>query len=577
MVGRGTKQSKFHKVTLPGSGRFQTVKGGLKKGSAFKNSNASSKIGRSSDPSKDSVKAGGRVRNKGTVKRLELYRAKAPNKRDLHKQEAKPQRIEPDRRWFGNTRVIKQDKMAKFREELAKEIHDPYQVVLKSSKLPMSLLTDDSGKREKVDLLRAEKYAECFANGKTQKPRPSLQVTDLSELATSAEKGIEDYKEKQLSGCGDKQLKVNLESGYEFEEGEGDIVKGHDHEEVFLKGTSKRIWRELYKVVDSSDVIIHVLDARDPEGTRCRALEENIKKNHPHKHVVLLLNKCDLVPNWAAKKWCALLRKEKPCLAFHSSITNPFGKNSLISLLRQFAKLMCGPGGKQQLQVGFIGYPNVGKSSVVNTLKKKQVCKAAPIPGETKVWQYICLTRKIYAIDCPGIVPITKVDLENDSNKVLKGVVRAEKLENPSVYVDEVLRRVKKHYLVKKYNLYENGGKRYQKGEKLLEMAWENGEEFLTKLATKMGKLRKQGEPDLEIAARIVLYDWQRGRIPFFQEPPKDENDLEGSEEEQEKEKVEDIQLPNREVLEAEVRKEEKKETKKKKPFSKIQEKEAED
>ena len=41
-----------------------------------------------------------------------------------------------------------------------------------------------------------------------------------------------------------------------------------------------------------------------------------------------------------------------------------------------------------------VGYPNVGKSSVINTLKRKKVCKAAPVPGETRVWQYIALTRQ---------------------------------------------------------------------------------------------------------------------------------------------------------------------------------------
>jgi nuclear GTP-binding protein len=51
-----------------------------------------------------------------------------------------------------------------------------------------------------------------------------------------------------------------------------------------------------------------------------------------------------------------------------------------------------------------IGYPNVGKSSVINALKQKLVCKSAPIPGETKIWQYVALTRRIYMIDCPGIV-----------------------------------------------------------------------------------------------------------------------------------------------------------------------------
>lgn len=51
-----------------------------------------------------------------------------------------------------------------------------------------------------------------------------------------------------------------------------------------------------------------------------------------------------------------------------------------------------------------VGYPNVGKSSIINSLKNKKVCRAAPIPGETKIWQYVHLTKRIYLIDCPGVV-----------------------------------------------------------------------------------------------------------------------------------------------------------------------------
>ena len=47
--------------------------------------------------------------------------------------------------------------------------------------------------------------------------------------------------------------------------------------------------------MDSSDVVIQVLDARDPQGTRCRFLEQHLRKNARHKHLLLLLNKCDLV------------------------------------------------------------------------------------------------------------------------------------------------------------------------------------------------------------------------------------------------------------------------------------------
>ena len=65
---------------------------------------------------------------------------------------------------------------------------------------------------------------------------------------------------------------------------------------IFDKGLSRRIWEELYKVIDSSDVVIYVLDARNPMGTRSHHLEEHIKKNCPAKHFVFVMNKCDLVP-----------------------------------------------------------------------------------------------------------------------------------------------------------------------------------------------------------------------------------------------------------------------------------------
>ncbi|KAK4796186.1 hypothetical protein SAY86_028512 [Trapa natans] len=62
---------------------------------------------------------------------------------------------------------------------------------------------------------------------------------------------------------------------------------------MFEKGQSKRIWGELYKVIDSSDVVVQVLDARDPQGTRCHHLERHLKEHCTHKHMVFLLNKKD--------------------------------------------------------------------------------------------------------------------------------------------------------------------------------------------------------------------------------------------------------------------------------------------
>ena len=83
-----------------------------------------------------------------------------------------------------------------------------------------------------------------------------------------------------------------------------------DLEPALYKGQSKRIWSELHKIIDASDVIITVVDARDPIRTRCKAIEEFIAAENPQKHIVLLSNKCDLVPTAVAAAWIKRLSQE---------------------------------------------------------------------------------------------------------------------------------------------------------------------------------------------------------------------------------------------------------------------------
>ena len=203
------------------------------------------------------------------------------------------------------------------------------------------------------------------------------------------------------------------------------------------------------------------------------------------------------------QKWIAILSQEHPTLAFHASLTNPFGKGALIQLLRQFGKLHKD---RKQISVGFIGYPNTGKSSVINALRKKKVCNVAPIAGETKVWQYITLMKRIYLIDCPGVV-YPHGDTETDI--VLKGVVRVENIPSPEDHVEEVLRRVKKEFVERTYKIQE----------------WTDHIDFLEKLATKTGKLNRGGESNISSAAKMVLNDFQRGKLPYYVKPPGCDNE----------------------------------------------------
>jgi nuclear GTP-binding protein len=248
-------------------------------------------------------------------------------------------------------------------------------------------------------------------------------------------------------------------------------------------------------------------------------IEKHISENASHKHLVFVLNKIDLVPNWVAKRWMGELAKDRPTIAFHASQTHAFGKGALISLLRQFGKLH---EDKKQISVGVIGYPNVGKSSVINTVISKKSCKVAPIPGETKIWQYVTLFKNISLIDCPGVVVNTAGDTETDS--VLKSVVRAERLENPEEFVEAILDRVQRQHIVGQYKLSADTD-------------WKDSTELLELVARKCGRLRKGGEPCLRSAAVMLINDFQRGRLPHYVPPPelKEEHDSDGKKEHSEK------------------------------------------
>lgn len=450
------------------------------------------KSGHSMNPERptEGLKGVGNPRTKATIKRLQMYR-NFKAKRDKNGKILTPApfqgwlpsgsraRVEPNQKWFGNSRVISQNALQKFQDEFGAAVRNPYQVIMRPTNLPITLL-NEKAKNARVHLLDTEGFDKTFGP-KKQRKRVNLKFSDISSLSKAVEDSADKYDEsKDLD-------KVREDTG----------IRDGQREWVFGAGMSRRIWNELYKVIDSSDVLLQVLDARDPMGTRSPYVEKFLREEKPHKHLIFILNKVDLVPNWVTQRWVAILSAEYPTIAFHASMNHPFGKGSLINLLRQFGKLHID---KKQISVGLIGYPNVGKSSVINTLKSKKVCKVAPIAGETKVWQYITLMKRIFLIDCPGIV---YPSAETDTEKVLKGVVRVELVQNPEDYIEEVIKRVRKEYMVKTYKVD----------------GWETATEFLEKMAARTGKLLKKGEPDVDQVAKMVLNDWQRGKLPFYVAP----------------------------------------------------------
>jgi nuclear GTP-binding protein len=169
-----------------------------------------------------------------------------------------------------------------------------------------------------------------------------------------------------------------------------------------------------------------------------------------------------------------------------------------------------------------------GKSSVINTLISKKSCKVAPIPGETKIWQYVSLFKRVSLIDCPGVVVNSAGDTEVDS--VLKGVVRSERLDNPEDFVDPILSKVKREYVASQYKLPKEG-----------KDTWKDTTDLLEMIARRYGRLLKGGEPCVRSAAIMVINDFQRGRLPHYVSPPElKEEEVEPSE----TSRIENVAIP---------------------------------
>jgi nuclear GTP-binding protein len=281
----------------------------------------------------------------------------------------------------------------------------------------------------------------------------------------------------------------------------------------------KAFYSEVKKVIELSDVVLEVLDARDPIGSRCPSVEESVLTSG--KRLVLLLNKIDLVPKSNVEKWLKYLRRQLPTIAFKASTQEQqrslgraghamvatskcIGADLLMSLLGNYCR---NKDIKTSIRVGIVGFPNVGKSSVVNSLKRKVACNVGATPGITRNIQEVHLDKKIRLLDSPGVVVATSAF--DPVEMALKNAIRVECLDDPITAVEAVLRRCHKEALMLQYNLPD----------------FDTTHEFLAMLAKKMGKLKRGGVPNVRMAAVKLLNDWNSGKLRYYTEPPEDEMD----------------------------------------------------
>jgi len=308
-----------------------------------------------------------------------------------------------------------------------------------------------------------------------------------------------------------------------------DFVAGSDGLQVNRsKELSKRkFWKEFQKVVGVSDVLLEVLDARDPLGGRLGDVERAIESAHGgKKQFVLVLNKVDLVPQENAERWLEYFRHENmPVVAFSAAAGGKAAAQErsktkeaedpsrrcvdhLFEVLRRFQRTE--GGGRRRITVGVIGYPNVGKSSIINALKRQRVVGVGNQAGFTTAAQEVQLQQHVKVVDCPGVV----VGEGDDAAVVLRNAMKVDQVADPVRPVELIWDRCGPQRLSKSYQL------------PVAELSC--FDTFVRVLAQKWGRLRRGGDPITDDVCRQVLRDWNDGKIPFFTVPPSDRDGLAG-------------------------------------------------
>lgn len=248
-------------------------------------------------------------------------------------------------------------------------------------------------------------------------------------------------------------------------------------------------------VIRISDIVLEIIDARFIDETRHPELEELVKESG--KKLVYVINKVDLVDIDKLKQ-DPRLKDLQPHVLF--STTGKFGKKALRERIMIEAKRVPrdDPTHKK-VHVGIMGYPNTGKSSLLNYFVGRGVAGISRVAGFTKGMQKVRLTKDILILDTPGIIPKAEEDARAKDGHVEKhskiGVETYDRVKDPDMVVALILKE--NPDLLKKFYGTET----------------DDAEEMLDILGRKWNLIKKGGEVDTDRTARRILKEWQTGKI----------------------------------------------------------------
>jgi len=269
-------------------------------------------------------------------------------------------------------------------------------------------------------------------------------------------------------------------------------------------------WEVIPRIINESDLVLEVLDARLVELSRNEQVEELIKESG--RPMIFVINKCDLVSKDRLKKQVKELKKlgdvvfvstkqkggSKVLLYQIKKVFRGHGKRE-IPIKDKFAPKLKFREAKANIVVGILGYPNVGKSSIINALAHKKKVKVSKKSGTTHGIHWINVTKDIKLLDSPGVIPLQK---EDEIRYGLIGAKDTEALKEPELVAHAVI----KLFLQKNKKAFEDFYK--VKVDELKDV-----DDIVKGITLKKGFLVKGGKPDKHRFVMQVVRDWQNGKL----------------------------------------------------------------
>jgi len=244
-------------------------------------------------------------------------------------------------------------------------------------------------------------------------------------------------------------------------------------------------WPTVRRLIMEANVVLLILDARMPELSRNKELEKMVADFN--KPLLLVLNKADLITQSQAVQ----LQKQYP-KAFLVSGSKNLGLKELRTSLLILGKRMK----IKTIKVGIVGYPNVGKSAIINALAKRARTSVSSHAGTTKGLQWVKISG-LKVIDSPGVIPFA----DNETKLGLLGSKNPEKLKHTQKLAVEIIKN------------FVQGNKKALEDFYGIKLETDDEYEILLLIGKKRGFLQKGGIVDERRTALAIIMDWQRGRL----------------------------------------------------------------